>query len=439
MNYISIIGLVISIIFIVYLSLKGISVLIAAPLATMVVILASQMDFFTSMFGSENSFMTYLAEFIINFFMVFVLGSIMAKYLDNSGAIHTLTETVIKGIKDNNPLHGLLVVYLITALLTYGGISLYVVAFAVVPLAKSLFSQLNIPWKIAPLPIVLGLGTFTAGMLPGSPSIINAIPTEYLGTTLTAAPLLGIVATIVSIIVSVLYMKYVIKKEMPAMKVQEIKEEQEERTRQNGSGPSLLRSLLPTCILIVFIIVGSVLEIKYILILSLFFVIILEAFLFRNYIHSHIEVLNTGVNNAIQPLLNTAATISFGQMISNLKSFTVISNGIMNLSSYKIIGTSILTFIFSIITGSASGAVGIVTKTQGIQLIALQYHPELIHRSISMASTVFTNTPHSGVVLTLLTLTKLTHKESFKYMYYGTALSSSISLLIVLALSVLLY
>ncbi|MDF2951806.1 MAG: GntP family permease, partial [Anaerocolumna sp.] len=126
MNYISIIGLIISIIFIVYLSLKGISVLIAAPLATMVVILASQMEFFTSMFGSENSFMTYLAEFIINFFMVFVLGSVMAKYLDHSGAIHTITETVIKGIKENNPLHGLLVVYLVTALLTYGGISLYV-------------------------------------------------------------------------------------------------------------------------------------------------------------------------------------------------------------------------------------------------------------------------------------------------------------------------
>ncbi|MDF2609281.1 MAG: H+/gluconate symporter [Lachnospiraceae bacterium] len=439
MNYISIIGLAVSIILIVYLSLKGISVLVAAPLATMVVILTNQMDFFPSLLGSKDSFMTYLAEFIVNFFMVFVLGSIMAKYLDYSGAIHTITGTVIKGIKDNNQLHGLMVVYLVTALLTYGGISLYVVAFAVVPLAKSLFSQLNIPWKLAPLPIVLGLGTFTAGMLPGSPSIINAIPTEYLGTTLTAAPVLGIVATIVSIVVSILYMKYVIKKEIPTLKLQEIKEGQEEIKNQIGNEPSLFRSLLPTCVLILLIIVGSVLEIKYILILSLFIVIIFEAFLFHKYIHSHIEVLNIGVNNAIQPLLNTAATISFGQMISNLKTFTLISNGIMNISSYKLIGISILTFIFSMITGSASGAVGIVTKTQGLQLVALQYHPELIHRIIAIASIVFTNTPHSGVVLTLFALTKLTHKESFKYMYFGTVLSSSIALLSVLVLAVFLY
>lgn len=442
MDLISLIGIVLSIALIILLSLKGVNVLIAAPLASLLVLLMNGEPVLAQLFGNSQSFMTYLADFMINFLMIFLLGSIMAKYLERSGGIQVLTTTFTSKIKDNNPLQGILVVYFVTALLTYGGISLFVVVFAVVPLAKSLFKQLNIPWRLVPIPIALGLGTFTAGILPGSPSIVNVIPTEYLGTTLTAAPLLGILATIVSVLVSVLFIRYIVKKEISISSGIYDTHKIEITDTANVTFekmPSLLFSMLPIFTLIILIFVGSAMNIPYVLILSLLIVILLEAVIFNAYIPSHIDVLNEGATNSITPLLNTAVTIAFGQIISNLSAFKPISNRIMNVSSNKLIGVTLLTFIFSIITGSASGAVGIVTKVQGIELLELGYSADLVHRVISTASVVLTNTPHSGVVLTLFTLTKLTHKDSFKYVYLGTAISGIAAMATVLLLSNVLY
>lgn len=442
MDYLSIIGIILSILLIIFLSLKGVNVLISAPLATILVLLMNGEEIFTHLLGNNQSFMTYLTDFMVDFFMIFLLGSIMAKYLERSGGIQALTTAVADKIQDNNPFQGMLVVYFVTALLTYGGISLFVVVFAVVPLAKSLFGRFNIPWRLVPLPIALGLGTFTAGILPGSPSIVNVIPTEYLGTTLTAAPLLGVIATIVSILVAVLFIRYVVKKEITEsaeFKDAQFIQDLEDVKTIEPTGPSLMISILPIFLLIGLILVGSAFNLPNVLILSLMIVILVEAVLFHSYIPSHIEVLNEGATNAISPLMNTAATIAYGQIISNLKAFRPISNTLMNISNNKLIGLTVLTIVFSIITGSASGAVGIVTQLQGVELLGLGYAGDLIHRVITVSSVVFTNTPHSGVVLTLFTLTKLTHKDSFKYLYMGTVLSGLAALLTVFFLANLLY
>ena len=150
MAYLSIIGIVLSILLIIFLSLKGVNVLISAPIATILVLLLNGEDIFLNLLGKNQSFMVYLADFMVDFFMIFLLGSIMAKYLERSGGIQSITTAVATKIKENDPFQGMLVVYLVTALLTYGGISLFVVVFAVVPLAKSLFERLNIPWKLVP-------------------------------------------------------------------------------------------------------------------------------------------------------------------------------------------------------------------------------------------------------------------------------------------------
>lgn len=442
MEFLSIIGIVAAILLIVFLSLKGVNVLISAPVATILVLLLNGENIFSQLLGKDQSFMTYLADFMVDFFMIFLLGSIMAKYLERSGGIQSLTTAVATKIKENDPFQGMLVVYFVTALLTYGGISLFVVVFAVVPLAKSLFERLNIPWKLVPLPIALGLGTFTAGLLPGSPSIVNVIPTEYLGTTLTAAPLLGLIGSIVSILVAVLFIRYVVNKEITNETnntlVSFIPDTQTD-DQKNTNQPSLIKSVFPIFLLIFLILVGSALNIPNVLILSLVIVIFAEAVIFNAYIPSHIDVLNEGATNAILPLMNTAATIAFGHIISNLKAFKPIANGFMNVSKNKWIGIALLTIVFSIITGSASGAVGIVTKAQGIELLDLGYPAHLLHRVITASSVVFTNVPHSGVVLTLFTLTKLTHKESFKYLYLGTFISGLAALFTILVLTSVLY
>jgi H+/gluconate symporter-like permease len=432
MNLLLIIAVMIAITWIVYASFRRLTVLISAPIATLIVVVLGRFDIIDSLFGSKGSYIFFLTAFIFNFFFIFILGSVMAKYLQKSGAIDTITQSVVKVIDIHNPMHGMIAVYLITALLTYGGVSLFVVMFAVVPLAKSLFSHMRIPWKLSPVPIILGLGTFTASMLPGSPSVINIIPTYTLNTTLMAAPLIGIIASVVTVISSIFYMSIIVESEIK----RNGKTERADLLQQNiHKRPTLLLSLLPLVSLITIIIVGSWLRIDQILIIALLVVILQEMFLFRHYVSSHIEIINTGTIDALAPLLSTASTIAFGQLVANIGTIADYTRRIISQSSSKLLMAAVITIIFSVITGSGSGAIGIMVPAHGSFLLSTGISAEIIHRILSISSTIMPNTPHSGVVIALLSLSNLSHKESFKHVFLAPTLTGILALITAFLLS----
>ena len=207
MEFIGTIGILIAIALIVLLAMKGVSIVIIAPLASIVVIITNSMDFFPSLIVKEGSYMAGLSGFLVNFFAMFLLGAILAQYIEKSGAAQSIAQKVLSITGTEKPFSVLVAIFIISAILTFGGISLFVVLFVIIPLSKPLFKQLNIGWNLVVIPVFLGIATFTMTMLPGTPSIQNVVPTNYLGTTLTAAPLMGIVATIVAIAVGLWYMK----------------------------------------------------------------------------------------------------------------------------------------------------------------------------------------------------------------------------------------
>src|SRR5690606_34968240 len=91
----------------------------------------------------------------------------------------------------------ILAVVIAGAIVTYGGVSLFVAFFVLVPMAQSLFRAANIPRRLVPAAIVLGTSTFTMSALPGTPAIQNAIPMPFFGTTPFAAPGLGTIASLI--------------------------------------------------------------------------------------------------------------------------------------------------------------------------------------------------------------------------------------------------
>ena len=91
----------------------------------------------------------------------------------------------------------MLAVVLAGAIVTYGGVSLFVAFFVLAPMAHQLFRSAAIPRRLMPAAIALGTSTFTMSALPGTPAIQNAIPMPFFGTTPFAAPGLGVIAAIV--------------------------------------------------------------------------------------------------------------------------------------------------------------------------------------------------------------------------------------------------
>lgn len=433
-------GILIAIIVIVFMAMKGFSIVFIAPVASIIVIITNGMDFFPSLIGSEASFMTGLTGFIINFFAVFLLGAILAQYIEKSGAAQTIAQKVLSITGTEKPFSVLVAIFIISAVLTYGGISLFVVLFVVIPLAKPLFQQLNIAWNLIVLPVFLGIGTFTMTMMPGTPSIQNVVPTKYLGTQLTAAPIIGIVASIVAIGTGLWYMRRALNnslKNKETFKVEE--DENNKQIELKEKTPSFFISILPILVLIVIIFVGSAMEIDNIVLIGLTAAVVISAIAFHQYILSHKKAVSLGANGSIQPIFFTAASVGFGVVITLAPGFKVISDFILGIPGNPLISLTIASLALGGITGSASGGLGITMEAFAEDYLAMGVNPDAMHRISAIASAVLTGLPHAGAILTLFSLTGLTHKNGFKYAFIIMTIPNLLALIAALIVGISFY
>ena len=181
-------GIVLSLLLLMYLAYRGVSVLILAPLlALMAAALAGGVPILATY---TQVFMKALGGYVIKFFPLFLLGAIFGKLMEVSGSARSIAAWIVERVGEKQ---AALAVVLACAVLTYGGVSLFVVAFAVYPIAAALFVRAGYPKRFVPAVIALGSFTFTMTALPGTPAIQNAIPMPFFGTTAFAAPGLGLI------------------------------------------------------------------------------------------------------------------------------------------------------------------------------------------------------------------------------------------------------
>lgn len=439
MDIIQLAGILLAIAVIIFAAMKGYNILVVAPVAAIIVILTNQMDFFPSLIGAEDSYMTGLAGFIINFFAVFLLGSILAKYVDDSGAAQSIAEKILQKTGTDKPFPVLLALFIITSVLTYGGLSLFVVVFVLIPLAKPLFKQLDIAWNLITIPIMLGLGTYTMTMLPAAPAIQNVVPTAYLGTTLTAAPLLGLIGSAVAIAFGLWYMKRTLNKSIERGESFRDFNVEETETAENKNIPPFFLSIMPIIILIAIIFTGSIFNVENVILIALMAAILFTAIVFNKYIPNQKKVMNEGAASSIMPVFLTAATVAFGVVITLAPGFEHISDFILNLPGHPLVSLAFASAIFGAITGSSSGALGIVMEAFSKDYLAMGLDPEVIHRVATVSSAVFTVMPHTGVVLTFFALTGLNHKNGFKYQFIAMTGANLLALIAVLIAAILFY
>ena len=179
-----------------FFAYRGYSVLILAPIMAMLAVVLSG-DFLNTIPAYTDVFMSALGGFLIKFFPIFLLGAIFGRLMADSGAAAAIARTVVGKLGANK---AILAVLLVCAILTYGGVSLFVVAFAIYPIAKDLFKVADVPKRLIPAAIALGSFTFTMTALPGTPAIQNAIPIPYYNTNVFAAPMLGIIGGMIMFI-----------------------------------------------------------------------------------------------------------------------------------------------------------------------------------------------------------------------------------------------
>lgn len=400
-------------------------------------------------FGSNQSYMVELANFLISMFGLFVLGSVLTQFMERSGATRSISKQIIDWIGTENPYLAMIAIIIIGALLTYGGVNAFIIFFAILPISRSIFKELDLNWSLITIPLFTGVGTFTMTMLPGTPSPTNVVPVTFLGTSLTTGPLLGIGASVAALIFCLIFMRIRLNQSLKAGETfytyregRSTEEEkmavEEESFDDSVKRPSFFLSILPLLTLILIIIFFG--EVEYIIMVGLTAATLVAMVLYRKYISvNYMQVLNDGASGSLGPAVSTASAVAFGSLLVYADGFNTIMNLIGMISSNPLVLMIIIASILGGVTGSSTGAIAIVMNTMADELLTAGIAPAVIHRIAVVSTGLFVMIPHSGSYLTFRNLSGLSIKDTYKDAFITFFGAHLVGLITMLILSSILY
>jgi H+/gluconate symporter-like permease len=452
-------GILVGLGLLIWLAFRGWSVLLLAPAAALV----------AALFGGEpllanwtQTFMGSAAGFLAQFFPLFLLGAVFGKLMDDSGSVTAvagyMTERLGKG-------RAVLAVVLAGAIVTYGGVSLFVAFFVLAPMAQALFRAAAIPARLMPAAIALGTSTFTMSALPGTPSIQNAIPMPFFGTTPFAAPGLGIVASLIMLGFGMWWLARAEAKarrkgegygaETPvqtdAAADDELVRERATTARefdpaeihhgQHGdSAPSIAVAALPLIVVVVVNLLMSFFVLRRLdfaflaearwggtsitavagvwsVVVALAAAIATVIIFNRGRLPSLRQSMDSGANASVLPAVSVASLVGFGAVVAALPAFAVVRDWVLGIQGGPLVSLAVATNVLAALTGSASGGLTIALDALGetYMHIAAQtgLSPALMHRVAVIGSGTLDILPHNGAVVTLLAVCGMTHRDSY--------------------------
>lgn len=412
----------IGLILLIFLVFKGVSIYLATPLCAILVALLSGIDFFQAYM---ITYMDGMVGFAKTYLPMFMLGAIFGKVMEDSGAAKSIALFIVQKLGKKK---ALLSIVLAGAILTYGGISMFVASFALYPLALAIFREANITRRLIPATIQAGTFTFTMVALPGSPAIQNIIPTNYFGTTATAAPVLGIIATILMFTLSMLWLNHAKKRyEKKGLFFDEPSVQTAESEKKL---PNPIISLIPLLIVLfsynlipLIFPLGDFLK-DNMVVPALLLGIITGIILNWKYLNP-METLNKGATNSIIPTLNTSAIVGFGAVIKAVPAFSALTTAIFSMDiGNPLIAEAIAIYIITAATGSSSGGLTIALDALGDKFVQMSHATgislDIFHRVAAVSSAAFDSLPHNGGVLVLLDLSGYGYKHIYWDMFIIT-------------------
>ena len=449
-----VIGIILSLILLTCIAYKGLSVILFAPVCAL---LAAITAGWPLMPAYTEVFMVRGVIYVKNFFPVFLLGAVFGKVMEDSGCARAIARFFAEKLGTR---YAVVAVALSTAVLTYGGVSMFVVPFAVYPFAYILFKDGVIPRRLILGAISIGSFTFSMTAMPGSPQIQNMIPSNYFQTTLFAAPVFGICG---AIIIAGVNIGWIVWRQRTLMAKGEGFGQLDHRALTNfddGVGdPNPYLAMVPLLVVLIgnitltWVIRGwqpyfpgwekAMLDIpvasladrykgmantsiggvatNWALIIALVAAIITAILISWKQFSArkNLQVcLNAGAIGSLLAIMNTASEVGYGNVVSSLPGFTVVKETMMAIDfGTPLVSEALVINVLAGITGSASGGMSIALEAMGQHYLdwgaRTGIGPDLLHRVAAMASGGFDSLPHNGAIITLMAICGMTHKESY--------------------------
>ncbi len=472
-------GILLGLGLLVWLAYRGWSVLGLAPVAALI---AAAFAGEPLLANWTQTFMMSAADFIASFFPLFLLGALFGKLMDDSGSVTAIANFMTHKLGPNR---SVLAVVLAGALVTYGGVSLFVAVFVLAPMGQALFRAANIPNRLLPAAVMLGTATFTMSALPGSPAIQNAIPMPFFGTTPFAAPGLGFIAAAIMLGFGLWWLtraeklarkagegfsgpidSAVAAAHNPVVRerasvAREFDPAEIEHGKRSAELPGIFVALLPLIVVIAVNLTMSLvvlprLDTSYLalprwgetslasvggvwsVIVALSAAIVVLYVFNRSRFPTLRETVDAGLNAAALPVIGVASLVGFGAVVASMPAFQVVSDWVLGIEGGPLVGLAFATNVLSALTGSASGGLTIALGALGetyMKLAAVYgIDPALMHRVAVIGAGSLDSLPHNGAVVTLLAVCGATHKQS----YFDIVMVAIVSALLALAAVIIL-
>jgi len=458
-------GIVLSLLLLIYLAYRDVSVLILAPVCAM---LAVVLDGNLPVLASYTQiFMGSVGQFVKDYFPLFLLGALFGKLMEDSGSAAKIADVIVRAVGVQRTV---LAIVLSCAILTYGGVSLFVVVFAVFPLSRSLFRDADIPRRLIPATIALGSFTFTMTALPGTMQIQNQIPMQFFRTTAFAAPGLGCIGGAVMFVLGMLWLNSRVaqaKKAGEGFGTVVSADESASSMAANDKSelPSAWSAFAPIlCVIGLNFLLSQLIVPKWdasyladeqfgktelskvvgqwSTILSLVITLLITAALHFRSTEKIRATLSAGAKSSLMPVFNTACEFGYGNTIKSLAGFTVVQNFVTGIApGNPLISEAIAVNVLAAITGSASGGLSIALQTLGEtyyeRAVSAGIDPQLLHRVASMSCGCLDSLPHNGALITLLLICGVTHRQSYRDVGVVTIICPLTATAVVVALGTL--
>lgn len=398
----SLFGLFVGLAILIYLTVRGVDLLFAAPLCALLVALTSNFALFPQtatpgMPAFSTAYMSGFVNFIQTWFFMFLLGSLFGKIMEASGGANSVADWIVRHLGAR---HAVLAVVLACAVLTYGGVSLFVVAFAVYPMAVSLFRVADLPRRFIPGALAFGSVTFTMTSA-GSPEIQNWIPIQYLHTTPYAAAFESFVVAVAMAIGGFLILHWMVRRAVSAG--ERFESRSNDPILEQRELPAMWRGAIPLlCVLIVSFVYHDTLR-ESALIIALGSGVLAGCILNLKFLRGRVSLaVSSGAMGALVAIANTAAVVGFGSVAKLTPGFQSAVDAMTQIPGDPLVGAAVAVSVIAGLTGSASGGQSIALPILAPHYLDVGVNPEALHRVVAISSGALDSLPHNGYVVTTL-------------------------------------
>ncbi len=410
----SLIGIVVGLAAYIFLVYNGYNTIFISMVAAAIVALFSKVNPFTAI---TSFYAPGFAGFMQSYVVLFMLSCLFAQLMAKSNAAASIALKVSK-LVDRAKTHrmqiflSVLTLPLVNIILTLGGVSLFVVSFIMVSLARPLFEKNNVPWRLYTCNC-LGSATFTCVLFPGSPQIQNLIPMEYFGTTPTSGWVLGLIGSAFMMIWGCIYIwiqagKAERKGEGFAETAQAIMREEKMQSLDDIETVPMWRALAPMVIL--FVVMNGFKQSANVALVCA--IVSCYIFLPRKNIGMK-AVLPVAVPQGIMVAAAVSAASGFGKVIANVEGFQYVVSNLGNIPGPKAFQILIAVNVAAGVCGSSSSGMRITLDALGDQFLATGIAPAALHRLVGISSVGLDTLPQCAAAQSAFAVTKLTHKQAY--------------------------